>query len=410
MSRDLAQLHIGLALQRVATATIAFALAAVLLPGVVASASGQTWRTVPAPAIQGYQAGMNAVACPLRSDCLAVGSVGFQSTRSFTQRWNGQSWSKPTWISISGAKVYLDGISCAGPDDCYAVGGASYPTSSGFSNMLVEHWDGRRWAGASVPTPTDNSGGGLNSISCPTSRFCMAVGSAVAGNYGSGGFVELFSNGHWSFSFPQTEGTPANAILDAVSCASPTNCTAVGSYADGSLGQYPLIDTWDGQTWSPEAVQEPFGIQSGTLSGISCYRVGNCIAVGSIDTAADVSGVRPIALELHGSSWLKLVLPSLGGGQVAAQDLWSVSCNSGNNCTAVGHWASMVPGHYFNTEKSVVAKWDGSHWSIQPVRQPAELSSLSGVACTRGLCFAVGSEWRSLSTSSSSASLIEVLG
>ena len=76
-------------------------------------------------------------------------------------------------------------------------------------------------------------------------------------------------------------------------------------------------------------------------------------------------------------------LPGAPNGQ-----LMRVSCASPTACTAVGIYAAgpAVP--------TVVERWNGTRWSIQPTPKPSRMGSigLTGVSCAlKSSCIAVGS-------------------
>ena len=80
----------------------------------------------------------------------------------------GPSWSQPALIDANGGG--LTSVSCPSSSFCVAVGGGDALT-----------WNGTSW---SQPVPIDPNGYGHTSVSCPSSSFCVAVdsnGNAVIG-------------------------------------------------------------------------------------------------------------------------------------------------------------------------------------------------------------------------------------
>ena len=106
--------------------------------------------------------------------------------------------------------------------------------------------------GNAATTPQQVS---LASISCASPGNCSAVGSYDTGSWVSQGLLLTETSGSWA---PGVEAAlPANADpaspeagLKSVSCASPGNCTAVGSYADHSSNKEGLLLTETAGGWA----------------------------------------------------------------------------------------------------------------------------------------------------------------
>jgi hypothetical protein len=64
-----------------------------------------------------------------------------------------------------------------------------------------------------------------------------------------------------------------------VSCASATACTAVGDYNNGTTG-VTLAERWNGSTWSIQPTPNPAGAPVSLLNGVSCASATACTAVG----------------------------------------------------------------------------------------------------------------------------------
>jgi len=145
---------------------------------------------------------------------------------------------------------------------------------------------------------------GLFAVSCPTARFCVAVGHDDAVSY---------AKGHWSAPIPLgTDGT-INGGLTAVSCTSTEFCMA-GSGAGDTF-------TFDGTSWSALGTLSPTG-----LSQISCATPTFCGAL-------DINGASYF---YNGSQWSSAVtIPA------ASQSQW-ISCPVHGTCVAVDGTATDV--------------------------------------------------------------------
>ena len=192
--------------------------------------------------------------------------------------------------------------------------------------------------------------------------------------------------------------------FDAVSCATATDCTAVGQYLvhreDDDHGT--LAEHWNGTRWQVRGKLGP--ASQGTLEGISCPRGGACLAVGAVGLDQGQPGV-PIARRWNGRRWVAMAVGVRGsGGQ-----LEGVSCSSARSCIAVG---LQAVGEFASPQREVLPKsmqliverYDGRRWT--PQRAPevtatfnqfdsrplaVVLPSLTSVSClTAGTCVAVG--------------------
>src|SRR5215472_6304652 len=122
------------------------------------------------------------------------------------------------------------------------------------------------------------------------------------------------------------QGLPAEAL--SVSCASPGNCAAGGSYSDSSGNAQAFVASEVNGTWHaaidvPGAILNQGGAQ---VSSLSCASAGNCAAGGfyydssgavQAFVASEVNGTWHAAIEVPGTAALNQ------GGYAAAL---SVSC------------------------------------------------------------------------------------
>ena len=200
---------------------------------------------------------------------------------------------------------------------------------------------------------------------------------------------------HQRYSGPRT----VSGSLLGVSCTSPSNCVAVGTSEtvtclsdDGctEVVNVTVGERWDGSRWLLTRTPNPPGPGDNTrvLSAVSCA-VGNaCAAVGPATITGNATPVT-LAERWDGGTW-KLQSSPNGIGPASSQ-LGAISCASKNACLAVG-WRAIISGTEFG-ESTLAEAWNGSHWSIQSVPNPAATTSsvLSGVSCTSTTsCMAVG--------------------
>ena len=337
--------------------------------------------TIPLPA------DLQGVSCSGTTACMAVGNTTDVNEVALIEHRNGSTWT----VQPNPAGTYTSGnyesplvdVSCASAADCIAVGQVAAATGNDIK-PLVERWAGARWTLQNPPSPTGAASSGLSGISCSAANACMAVGSfATAAGVSQEVFAERWDGTEWEV---QDIASPCSALrseLTKVSCTSASSCIAVGDYS-GSLGQeMPLVGVWDGSSWTMQPVPVASGTTTGRLSGVSCVSVGACVAVGQ---SYQDGSFRPLVEAWDGSSWMiqSTPLPPLVSGSHG--DLSGVSCTSTTACTAVGGYHGYAGGH------SLVERWDGSSWSIDPgLRTPLD-TAMNAVSCTTGTaCTTVGS-------------------
>jgi len=102
--------------------------------------------------------------------------------------------------------------------------------------------------------------------------------------------------------------------------------------------KYPLIERWNGTSWSYNSVASPTWMPSSSyrLEGVSCFSATSCMAVGYATSGAD----SIFAERLSGSTWtLQDVTAPLGTYEA---QLKGVSCPSANACLAVGAYRDSL--------------------------------------------------------------------
>lgn len=293
-------------------------------PPFVASAAGwngTSWEYQQTPDLVGVTNDLNGVSCASGGVCIAVGDylVTAQTSptvvevdQTLAEAWNGTAWSAMTTPNPSdGTSEALDSVSCPSASNCTAVG--SYTTTTGDTLTLAEHWDGTSWQIEPTPNPTGATDASLDSVSCPTARYCAAVGGSLA---------ERWNGTSWKI-----EPTPAGSNLVSVSCPIHDRCMATGG---------ALVEHWNGSGWKIKAnIPTVAGLD---LTAVSCPTRRICTAVGS-----DAVGNGLVALRKQGQTWTVQTLPDLGTFSVSPPFLTSVSCADRTVCTALGVYTQPPP-------------------------------------------------------------------
>lgn len=201
-----------------------------------------------------------------------------------------------------------------------------------------------------------------------------------------------------------SSGHASYVSIEALSCPTSKFCIAVGSSpgADSASGD-PIAETWNGSSWSERLIPGPRGGIGSGLNGVACSSGSECMAVGEHNTV--VQGLvtsTALAMRWDGSRWTieptpnPPSVPGSGTGttvpgstgnaeQPQSDQLVAVSCPSSGNCVAVGN---VFPGA---SDGTFAEHWDGNAWSLEPTPDPATVAQFSGVSCGGpSSCVAVG--------------------
>jgi hypothetical protein len=212
-------------------------------------------------------------------------------------------------------------------------------------------------------------------VSCASPTACTAIGSYVdPTELGGGLLVERWNGRHWSLVRPPKDVSR----FRGVSCPTARVCTVVGSDAQ----QTPLAARWSGASWVIQRLPLPTGATGSVLSGVSCTSRRACTAVGSVnETAAAGLVVRTLVERWNGKRWSVQPAPTptvcQQGHCYTIGGFLGVSCASATVCTAVGTY--RVPA---DQQRVLVERWDGKRWTIQPSPTPQRRpSALTLVSC-----------------------------
>ena len=320
----------------------------------IATESGGKWARgfslrMPSGASADPDAEVNAVACPTRTYCVAVGyySDGFFQ-RTFIATGSGGKWARairPALPKNASASQGADliGVRCHARGSCVAVG--SYADKSGHDQaMIVTEARGRWGRAAELRLPRNaaaNPEAELNDVGCP-SGTCVAVGSYQTGPSTGQAMAVIESKGTWGrateISLPASAGKKQDAFLAHITCSSPRSCLAVGGYATKSGAAAALAVTLSKGKWQRAIeVAGPRHARSAGLYSVSCSAT-SCLAVGSYQDASRAN--RGLAvLESHGKWGSAMQVSAPSGAATGAEHyalLYAVACTSSGTCTAVG--------------------------------------------------------------------------
>jgi hypothetical protein len=284
--------------------------------------NGTAWSVTQAPTLAGQD--LNGVSCSGPLFCMAVGNG------TVTQSWNGATWNNVTLPTVpdTTSSVLLS-VSCTAPTSCTAVGDS---VATGATVPLAEQWNGTSWTVIATPVPTGATVSQLNSVSCPISASCMAVGqSQTAGVKAT--LAEQWNGTDWAASTTANPSGTINPTLNSVSCAGTAYCVGVGSAHNTTTGlDQTLIETWSNGTWALTTSPNSGTSEPNHLWGVDCFSQTSCTAVGDDGPLSTPVGQ---AFDWNGSAWSAVATPAPSGATVAS--LTSVSCLTDWQCVAIGN-------------------------------------------------------------------------
>jgi hypothetical protein len=336
-------------------------------------AAALTWSTHKLPQANG---GLLGVSCTSASFCMAVGSVQ-RPARGVTlaQVYNGAGWAVvPTPNIRSAVDNELLSVSCTSPLACMAVGFRQ--NSSGATGALAERWDGFAWSILPMPRIPRS---GLAGVSCPSPTTCMAVGGKGSFPSAAGSaLVERWNGTRWSPEHVPRIRDSIGEALRAISCATPTTCTAVGAEFARATGlAYAIAVQWHAHRFKTQLTYGD-GYDEYVFNAVSCLSAGHCVAIGERDVPNTAS--YGIWARHHGFRW------SEPRANIVADNpgLDGLSCTGARACVAVG--GVQAPQAYAET-------WNGRRWVFDQILNPRSPSTarLDAVSCvSRTRCVAVG--------------------
>ena len=386
-------------LLKLPTAIVAFLIAGSTCSVAATAAVGTpAWHTsIVASTLNAGGPGLVAgISCPRAGECAAGGDFSVTGgTQAFLASEVGGHWRRGLEVAGSlntGNAAEIAAVSCSSPGNCGA--GGSYTESSHSQAFVVTETAGH-WGGAVEVARSLNTGGSayVKTMSCTGTGDCT-VGGAYQDAAGSQAFVATESRGTWkpAMKVAGALNSGANAAVNSVSCTSPGNCTAGGTYGTSSSpsGNDPFVISESNGHWGA-ALEVASNINTdnqGAINAISCPTMGACVAVGTYTGSVGTQGF--IVVQSHGS-WRSAV--EVRGSPANPLDrpigANSISCAHSNYCSAGGSV------EYPSGTRAYVVNEVNGHWgSAQIVAQSLNTDNhdfVVSVSCASpGNCAAVG--------------------
>ncbi len=341
--------------------------------GLLVTANAGRWHQgveaqLPTPASGSGIMNLRWISCPSPGNCSAVGDyhdtsgneVGLLLNQVNGVWHTGVAVSPPANASTTPSYVVVNSVSCSSAGNCTAVG---YYIGPGVGNfpLLLSEVSGKWKKGTEALLPANRATAGnqdvhLQSVTCTSAGNCTAVGYYVdrSGNYQ--GLLLSQVAGKWRTGvqavLPHGAATTSQSVdLQAVSCRSAGNCSAVGEYNDSSFSYQGLLVNEVSGRWLPgseahlpSSADTSPGAQHVQLVSVSCISPGNCTAVGGYNDKS--SSQQGLMLSETSGRWQKGIeatlpgnhatTPDVGFGTVSGSGGPGVSCGGLGSCTAVG--------------------------------------------------------------------------
>jgi hypothetical protein len=351
-------------------------------PHGIAAAKPSVWTVVPIPNTpKGRHTLLFSVSGDADNDVWAVGSSSYYEykgklyPKALIEHWNGTAWSIVKAANEFGS--VLQGVAAIAPDDAWAVGSTYAP--GGASQVLTQHWDGKKWR--VVPGPTYPNGAELLSVSAVSKKNVWASGDANLE-----ALLEQWDGSSWQF-VPGSTFNRELTVLNSIVAPDANHVMAVGEYWNPN----PLAFTEYGtgpSSWSYEAPAGT-GVQN-QFNGVGAPGPNNIWAVGYEIPSIGGSLQTLIDHWTLEAGWSLVPSPN---ASTYDNDLYGVAARSANDIWAVGYYAGAV------TNVSLFEHWNGKAWKVEPT--PSALAPGGGTdynglfAVTRlpsGTLWAVGDQ------------------
>jgi hypothetical protein len=304
--------------------------------------AGKQWKPVSVRLPEGSQdfVSLDGVSCKTAAYCLVIGTYQDTSDHPFALTWNGSSLKPTPAPPVPGGDSLnsAGAVSCVAVKSCVAFGSAY--DSKGNTVNLVWTWNGSKWTAKAAVLPGRGQNTAFAAAKCFSRTSCEVGGSYDTYTMSGAGIAKnsrpLLAAWNGTTLSLQNAAIPAglsDGYINGLSCASPSSCAATGNgdtvAVAGRTRSWSFLETWNGQRWAVAKWTGPKG--SPGLGGVSCATATNCVAVGTAANAA--------SLAWNGTKWLAGGVPSAGKGLIDTFE--DVSCPKAGDCVAIGEYGQM---------------------------------------------------------------------
>jgi len=338
-------------------------------PGLSETLSAGQWtaRSVPSPA-HGVNVFANEVSCASAASCLFVGAhwAGRQGPdANLAEAWNGSAWRIVTANGPAGtASSGLDDVACPTAGFCLAVGWAG--SANHFQNTAYTWTSGTTWRQITVPRPRRARNSEIGAVSCFSQWNCMAVGNYASAAGRNLGFAARWHDGRWTLMTTPAIRAQRVSYFQGVSCPAANRCVAVGDseqyYTRSRYYYHAFAEIWNGGAWHLSTLRR----QPSYFIGVSCPARNHCFASGSTYPKA-INVAYPLIETWNGQTWTTQH-PARTPAPQPGDDFQHISCATQARCEAVGYrYNPAIPNSYDHT---LAERWNGHHWTTQTTANP----------------------------------------
>jgi hypothetical protein len=319
---------------------------------------GHVWAqaSVPVP-VNSIESSLSGVSVLSPTDAWAVGTYNYplQNAEPMAEYWNGSVWTMLNpLIPVGSVAVAPESVTVLAPDDVWLAGTYQGPEFTEYT--LAEHWNGKLWKVVPTPEPSYYDLETLNGLSATSDSDLWAVGDYDDKHSGYLPLI-LHSDGtKWSQATSPSPSPGYGADLNAVSADSTTDAWAVGTYETDQSAYVPLVEHWDGSSWSIVPSPTPTGGTDTTLAGIVAQSPSNAWIVGSYQTGGLTSGNVPLIEHWDGAAWTAVSTQAPAGS--ASSALAGVVAPTSSTAWAVGNFV------HNRNQKPLLEHWVNSQWKL----------------------------------------------
>jgi len=281
---------------------------------------GTTWTVMPTPHPNLPISLLDGIAASASNDIWAVGYEkdlvsGYQI---LIEHWDGNAW---TIVQDATSIGWLTSVAAVAPDNVWAVGSTDY-----IGKGLILHWNGSTWRRTVLPDPIF-----LRDVTVVSDNDVWVVGQLSHDGDGDYTYAAHFDGSMWSqVSTPsplQRHSIDQN-WLTSVTALAADNIWAVGIMRDPDFGilDRTLVEHWDGSVWAVVTTPHLGRNINNDFWGVVALDANNIWSVGSTGNDPDF---QPLIEKWDGTTWSQVATSSAGGvllrvsGIGAPMELWA---------------------------------------------------------------------------------------
>lgn len=292
-----------------------------------------------------------------------------------TEHWDGTRWTRVPSPNVPFSGLQSAGVMSSGsfmsfPSQADGWFAGGYRSPGGLTSPLVEHWDGSRWTVTPTLSPATFGAAGGTVAGLAASSATDAWIAVDTPSNGAAPRLEHWNGTSWQYaSYP---GASDTELFDTLYGSHPDDVWALARTTAGHVTLH-----WNGTKWSTAPVPLPANAQFTTFSRITDTSPSDAWLVGYYSLASNAGKGLPLVEHWNGSSWSLVAMPTPAGN--LGVNLDDVTAISASDAWAVG---SYGPPGANGVPVNLTEHWNGTKWSVVSAPSPALGSILSGVSAS----------------------------